>query len=205
MTDWNDRYRKGDMPWEKGRGAPPLDELLEMRGLEIWGNGHVIVPGCGFGHDVRTLAAAGLQATGLDLSEIAVARAMEFPLAGNERYEIGDFLDGKWSQGRKFSAIWEHTCFCAIDPSRRADYALAAAECLEPGGLLAGVFFLTPRDPGDPDEGPPFGTSIAELESCFAASFSLIEGWLPAAAYPGREGREWIGIFRRTSVPGVAG
>lgn len=205
MTDWNERYRAGDTPWEKGQPAPPLLELLERMDLENWGGGPVLVPGCGTGHDVRALAEKGLTTVGVDLAEMAVERARAFPAVGNESYELGNFLDPSWRAGRKFSAIWEHTCFCAIDPNQRAAYAKAAADLLDEGGLLAGVFFLTPFDPGEEAAGPPFATTIEELENWFSPAFERIDGWVPLRAFPGREGREWIGLFRKVSNGSVAG
>jgi hypothetical protein len=195
MTDWEDRYRAGDMPWEKGQASPPLLELLG-KPLD-WGRGPLLVPGCGFGHDARALAVLGIPVLGVDVAPTAVARAREFAGTGLESYELGDFLDPQWREGRQFSAIWEHTCFCAIDPADRPRYAAAAAGCLAAGGLLAGVFFLTPFDPGEEAAGPPFGTTVAELDAWFAPWFERVDGWVPAAAFPGRAGREWIGLFRR--------
>lgn len=205
MTDWDERYRAGDTPWEKGQAAPPLLELFGRIDLETWGNGPVLVPGCGLGHDVRALAEAGLAAVGLDLSEVAIERARAFPVVGRESFEMGNFLDSEWRLGRKFTAIWEHTCFCAIDPSDRQSYAESVASLLDDGGLLAGVFFLTPFDPGEESPGPPFATSIQELENLFSPWFERIDGWVPQRAYPGREGREWIGLFRKLSNGSVAG
>jgi hypothetical protein len=43
MTDWNERYLKGETPWEKGAPAPPLLELFEKMDLGIWGGGKVLV------------------------------------------------------------------------------------------------------------------------------------------------------------------
>jgi hypothetical protein len=172
--------------------------LLELLGRPVdWGKGPVLVPGCGFGHDVRALGVLGVPVVGVDISPTAVARAREFPGTGLESYELGDFLDPEWRVGRKFTAIWEHTCFCAIDPGHRKQYAEAAAGCLADGGLLAGVFFLTPFDPDEEAVGPPFGTSVEELDAWFSPWFERLEGWVPQAAFPGRAGREWIGLFRR--------
>lgn len=198
MKDWDTCYQIGETPWDRGSPAPPLLELLETRGTALWLGGPVLVPGCGTGHDVRALAVAGVPAHGLDLSVTALERARKFSSDGSATFEVGDFLDPAWRAGRSFSAIWEHTCFCAIDPVRRGDYAESAAALLPPGGMLAGVFFLTPHDPGEDDEsGPPFKTSVEELDVTFAPWFERIDGWVPRRAYPGREGREWIGIFRR--------
>ncbi len=199
MTDWNERYLAGDTPWEKGSPAPPLLELLEKGREGIWGTGTVLVPGCGSGHDVRALASAGLEPLGLDLAEEALSKARTYPSAGDESYESGDFLESGWGAGRKFSAIWEHTCYCAIDPSRRPDYAKACARLIVPGGHLVGVFFLTPQGPGEEDQGPPFNSSISELDARFAPWFDRVDSWVPKNCHPGREGQEWLAIYRRKS------
>jgi methyl halide transferase len=201
MTDWENRYQLGETPWEKGQAAPPLTELLSTAEPVAWGAGPVLVPGCGFGHDVRILAAHGLTVVGLDLSPTAIERARAFPQVHGETYELGNFMDPDWLAGRQFSAIWEHTCFCAIDPADRSRYAKAAASCLPDDGLLAGVFFLTPFDPGAERPGPPHGVTLAELEAEFSPYFKKVRGWVPHTAYAGREGREWIGIFRKHSQP----
>jgi methyl halide transferase len=201
MTDWEKRYQVGDMPWEKGQAAPALMELLDRVDGSAWGAGPVVVPGCGLGHDVRALAVLGIPVLGVDLSPTAVSRAREFPQVAGEMYELGNFLDPEWRAGREFSAVWEHTCFCAIDPAERGNYAMGVAACLPVGGLLAGVFFLTPYDAGEEKEGPPFPVTIEELDQWFSPWFELEFGGMPQSAYPGREGREWIGLFRKVAQP----
>ena len=195
MTDWEHRYRTGDTPWDKGQPSPALLELLGTH--EAWGAGPVLVPGCGLGYDVRALGMLGIPVLGLDISPSAVALAGEFCRTAQETYEVGDFLDPAWRIGREFSALWEHTCFCAIEPGKRERYAEAVAGCLAEGGLLAGVFFLTPYDPGEDETGPPFGVTLEELDAWFLPSFERLAGWVPGAAFPGREGCEWIGLYRK--------
>lgn len=197
MTDWEERYRLGETPWEKGQAAPALIELLATLETEEWGAGPILVPGCGFGHDVRALGVLAVPVIGVDLAPSAVERAGQFPQAGEETYELGDFLNPAWRAGREFSAVWEHTCFCAIDPSDRGRYAEAVAGCLVAGGLLAGVFFLNPNDPGEEASGPPFGVTIGELDDWFSPWFERVDGWVPHSAFPGREEREWVGLFRK--------
>lgn len=197
MTDWNERYVSGDTPWEKGRAAPPLEELMERKGVAFWGDGGVLVPGCGAGHDVRALAGAGLEVTGLDLAEEALSKANEYERVGTEVYEQGDFLKAEWRAGREFSAIWEHTCFCAIDPGRRDDYARACADLITPGGHLLGVFFLTPQGPDSETEGPPFNASMDEIDDRLGAWFGRVDSWIPGRCYPGRERQEWTAIYKR--------
>lgn len=197
MTDWNARYKAGDTPWEKGAAGPPLLELLGKTERKIWGSGMTLVPGCGTGHDVRALAAAGITAVGLDLAQEAIERAGNYPQISDESYQLGNFLDPDFEMGNAVSAIWEHTCYCAIDPSSRPAYAAACARLLKSGGHLIGVFFLTPQGPGEEDQGPPFNASIAELDERFAPWFDRVDAWAPEHTYPGREGKEWLAIYRK--------
>lgn len=191
-TDWEDRYRTKDMPWEKGGPHPALVEFLRRDPVR----GRVLVPGCGFGHDVRALAATADEVIGLDISPSAVRGAKAIPAVGGETYEVGDLFALPAKMRGAFDWVFEHTCFCAIDPERRADYVSAVAGALRPDGMLLAVFYLNPGlDPGE--NGPPFATSVAELDAFFGPHFVLVREWLPAATFPGREGRELGRVLQR--------
>jgi SAM-dependent methyltransferase len=159
-------------------------------------DGRVLVPGCGFGHDVRALAAQGAEVVGLDIAPSAVEGARRFPRVADERYEVGDLFALPEPMRGAFDWVWEHTCFCAIDPARRADYVAAVHAALKPGGRLLAIFYLDPGN-ASPEEGPPFEVSVAELDRLFLPWFELEREWLPRRAYPGREGREWMRVLRR--------
>jgi hypothetical protein len=193
------------MPWDKGSPAPPLLEMIGRHGPGIFGKGQVLVPGCGLGHDVRAIAGHGIPVIGLDISQTAILQADAIAKAGTEVYELGDYLSSEWCESRRFSAIWEHTCFCAIDPSLRSAYARSAAAVMEPGGIFTGVFFITHKFPGEGKDGPPFNSTMGEIEGLFLPHFEKIDAWVPRNAYPGREGKEWIALFRRLPNPRVAG
>ena len=185
-------YQRGEMPWEKGAPSPGLVDFLASETVR----GPVLVPGCGAGHDVRALAAGGEEVVGIDLAPSAIRMAEGFPRAGRERYELADLFALPGHLRGAFAWVWEHTCFCAIDPARRADYVEAVHGALRPGGQLLAVFYLDPGQ-ASPEDGPPFEVSIAELDRLFTPRFSLVREWLPARAYPGREGREWMRLLRR--------
>jgi len=189
MTEWENRYRTGDTPWEKGAAHPALIAWLERNTLP----GRVLVPGCGSGHDVRVLAARGSEAVGLDIAPSAIAAAREHLRAGRESYEVGDFFQPPESWMAAFDGLFEHTCFCAIDPSLRAAYARSAAQLLRPGGRFLAIFYL---DPGV-DEGPPFGCKTAELDALFSPAFRLLEEQTSLPTHPGREDREILRLFER--------
>ena len=184
-TDWEDQYRKRETPWDKGAPSPGLMDFLVLEPIR----GRVLVPGCGAGHDVRALAATAVEVVGLDIAPSAIVAAERVPRVGGERYERGDLFDLAPHLRGSFDAVWEHTCFCAIDPAQRPAYVEAVAAALKPRGTLLAIFYLDPGN-ASPDEGPPFEVSIAELDRLFLPRFELIREWLPARAYADREGRE---------------
>ncbi|CAF0703765.1 methyltransferase domain-containing protein [Candidatus Methylacidithermus pantelleriae] len=185
---WDERYRAGDHPWDRGSHAPPLEEVLE---LYPW-KGRVLVPGCGTGHDVRFLAAAGLEAVGIDFSTEAIARARSFTKTPKAIfYELDLFsLPPSWND--TFDYVWEHTCLCALQPEDRQHYVHAVHRVLKPGGSLVGVFFLVGSS-----QPPPYGFSPPELDQLFGALFWLEKEWLPGRSYPGREGEELVRWYRK--------
>lgn len=200
-TDWKARYAAKDTPWDKGAPAPPLLEWLDAGGRL---DGDTLVPGCGFGYDVRAVAAAAgvHRVIGLDLSEEALTAARHFPTASSVIYRAGDLFDLPTDLRGAFDRVVEHTCFCAIDPARRAEYVTAVHAALRPGGQLLAIFYLEPWNAGEPlppGGGPPFATSVEELNGLFDPTFTLVEEHRPTRAYPGREGREILRLYRRKS------
>lgn len=191
-TDWESHYLSGDTPWEKGAAHPALVEFLKRSPVR----GQVLVPGCGTGHDVRALAATADEVVGLDIAPSAIARAKAHPAVGGERYQLADLFALPPSLRGSFDVVFEHTCFCAIDPSLREKYAAAVAGALKPGGHLLAIFYLDPGlDPGE--SGPPFGVTKAELDAFFSQHFTPLGEWVPDTTYPGRDGREIFRMLQR--------
>ena len=188
-TDWETRYQTGDMPWEKGEASPGLVDFLGAH-PEL-PRGKMLVPGCGTGHDVRAASKAGFEVTGVDLAPSAVRLAGERTLAAGLKAEFrpGNFLeDAPFAQ---FDWLFEHTLFCAIDPTRRGDYANAVLRWLKPNGQFLAVHYMI-RD----KEGPPFGCAQQELMELFAPHFELKQGWVPRS-YPNRAGLELMLWWQR--------
>jgi SAM-dependent methyltransferase len=190
-NEWDERYRTGETPWEKGKAHPALVEFVRLQSVY----GRVLVPGCGHGHDVRALAASADEVIGLDIAEGAIEAANSYPVVGGETFVLGDLFDLPARLRHRFDWVFEHTCFCAINPDLRPDYVRAVCGALLPGGHVLAIFFLSPEmDPGE--SGPPFGTTAAELDALFAPYFTLVGEWEPSATYPGREGRELCRLLR---------
>ncbi len=192
MTNWEAQYQSGETPWDKGSPSPGLVDYLSENPV----HGRVLVPGCGFGHDVRALAGSADEVVGLDIAPSAVEAARKYPRVGKELYEVADLFNLPAEMRGAFDWVWEHTCFCAIQPVQRAAYVEAVAGALKPGGHLLAIFYLDPGN-SSPDEGPPFEVSVAELDRLFLPRFDLVREWLPSRAYPGREGREWMRLLHK--------
>ncbi len=196
--NWEQRYRTGDTPWEKGAPAPPLLEWIARRGPL---RGNILVPGCGSGHDVRAIATASQAArvVGMDIAPSAIDQARRFSIAGQETYQLANLFDLPAVLIGRFEWVFEHTCFCAIDPQQRPDYVSTIARALLPKGFLLAIFYLNPWDPGEAPEGggPPFCVTREDLDQLFAPHFDLVEELCPSAAFPGREGREITRLLRK--------
>jgi methyl halide transferase len=182
---WENRYQTNDMVWEKGAPSPGLvDFLVAHPELK---RGTVAVPGCGTGNDARAFAGAGFSAHGFDIAPSAIALAEEktrvATLAGAAKYQLADFLHDP--PPRKFDWLFEHTLFCAIQPSERDDYVQAVLRWLKPGGIYLAVnYFIT-----DDRDGPPWPTTREEQLSRFTPHFDLVSDWVPRS-YPNRAGKE---------------
>lgn len=188
---WDRRYTKGEDGWELGRPAPPLVRLLRDAPPK---KGRVAVPGCGRGHDVALFAKLGYDAVGFDFSERAVAAATKLGrrVLRRDVFELG----GEFS--RKFDVVWEYTCFCAIHPSRRAEYLEVMAKILKKGGELIALFY--PLKKGR--SGPPFPVNRGELERLLARRFTLTSVEAPKNSVEHRRGLELL--VRATSSGSVA-
>ena len=139
QRDWNQDYLEGHTPWDKGAPSPSLLEVITSGELPV--ESEVLVPGCGYGHDVRALAQAGCRVTGLDVSATALATAKLANSIDGARYQEADFFDAELAREKRYDVIWEHTCFCAITPDQRDDYVDAAHRLLVPQGSADRSFF----------------------------------------------------------------
>ena len=178
---WKGRYRAGEAGWDLGGPCPVFVELLASpRAPPL---GRVAFPGCGMGHDVRLFLEHGYDAIGFDFA----VRPEGVPVVPLDVFELGRrYPDG-------FDAIVEYTCYCAIDPLRRAEYAAALRTALRPGGLLVALVFPVERREG----GPPFGVDEGEIGAVLGAGMDLLHLETPASSVAPRLGRERLAIFRK--------
>ena len=194
---WEDLYDRGADGWEMRRPAPPLVDFVDATPPA---GGRVAVPGCGRGHDVRFLARRGYDVVGFDFAEAALAdaRALATREGVHVTLEKRDIFTLASDYARAFDGVWEYTCYCAIDPARRAEYVRTMAEILRPGGWLLACFFPL-RTFG---AGPPFPVAESEVRRLFVPPFRIERAFPPTRSAPGRQGREWVVWAVNTGRPG---
>lgn len=187
---WNAVYAEEVTPrWDLGHSAPPLCKWLEGRTVE----GRALVPGCGFGHDARLLAERGLGVLGVDFAPLALerARALHSGVPGLE-FSAADMFSLLPEFGANFDYVYEYTCFVAIEPARREEYARLLHGLLKPGGLLIGCFYNHGR-PG----GPPFDATRADVLKVFEPLFRIEKFEVTPHSIERRQGHELWAEFRR--------
>lgn len=188
--DWDELYRRRETPWEKGQPHPALVDFLAEHGpLE----GEIFVPGCGSGHDVRALSRESNHVLGVDIASRAIAKAQARVKIANEEYVLADLFNLPPKFDHQFDWVFEHTCFCAIDPAWRRPYLETVVRLLRPGGGMLAIFFI---NPDHDEEGPPYRVSTAELDELFGPYFTLEREWVPARTHPGREQRELMRVLK---------
>jgi SAM-dependent methyltransferase len=127
----------------------------------------ILIPGCGNAWEGEYLWKAGFKNVYLvDIAPSAVEqvkqRVPDFPA---DHIILADFfqLEGE------YDFIVEQTFFCALDPSKRMEYAVKVHDLLAPGGKLIGLLFDRIFD----HEHPPFGGTKEEYRHYFEALFDI--------------------------------
>lgn len=193
---WENAWREGRTGWDAGGSPPALVELVRSGTLP---EGRALVPGCGAGYDVFTLASERRSVIGLDVAPTAAQR---FSTLRRERgvpeqkarIVVTDFFD--FETDERFDLAWDYTFFCAIDPGRRAAWGQRMAELILPGGIVVSLVF--PVVPGaPPDHGPPYAIHPDDVRAALGDAFEEMSVDDVTESHPGREGKEMLARWRR--------
>ena len=190
---WKSDYERKTDGWDLG-GPTPAFKRLATSGR--FTPGRMVVPGAGRGHDAREFARHGFQVTAIDFASHAV-NEMKRLADPNAPIEIlqHDLFALPCEMDHSFDYLLEYTCFCAIDPTRRADYADVVMRLLKPGGTYIYMAFPLDGRAG----GPPFSVSENELMSLFMErGFTLISREKPEDSISPRKHAEELFIFQKT-------
>ena len=190
---WQDLYEQRKDGWEMGGPHPSLVHLVDTTPPP---RGRVAVPGCGRGHDARFLASRGYEVTGFDFADAPVAEARRLARAAGVTvaFEQRDIFALGRDHAGAFDGVWEYTCYCAIEPRRRAEYIATLAAIVKPGGWFLACFFpVRPRGGG-----PPFPVAKSEVRRLLAPHFRIERAGPPLRPVQRRAGQEWLVLATKT-------
>ena len=192
-VDWKEAWKAGVTPWDAGASPPALRSLLDRGAVPA---GRVLVPGCGTGYDLATLARADREVVGIDLSEDARSAflAAHPDLPGTVDYEVTNFFS--YAPARGFDFVWDYTFFCALDPDQRSSWSQTMERLVKPGGLLATLLFPF-EDPISGKEGPPWPINTELVRGYVEDGFEALEAVAVQHTHTGREGREYLALWQR--------
>ena len=189
---WEENYRSGRTGWDLGMPTPVFQRLAESGKFPP---GKMLVICAGRGYDARLFARLGFNVTAVDFAEEAV-KEMQTLVEPDISMEVmqADLFDLPVFMSEEFDYILEYTCFCAIDPQRRADYIHSVSSLLKTGGIYIALAFPI----GGRTGGPPFVVTPDELvEPLGERGFELILREVPEDSVPGREGIEELLILKK--------
>jgi SAM-dependent methyltransferase len=183
---WDERFERQFTPWDRGGAPAALRDFVSRTPGPL----SVLAPGCGSAWELALMLEAGWDATAIDFSPVAVARAQQLAGQWASRILQADFFD--YVPPRPLDLVYEQAFLCALPRERWGEVARRWEQLLPPGGLLAGYFFFD-----DTPKGPPFGIARARLEELLAPGFDCIVDDAVTDSIPVFAGRERWMVWRR--------
>ncbi len=156
---WESRYQAGTTGWDRGATSSNLNYWLKNDLLKPC---RILIPGCGNGYEVLTLAQLGFDVIAIDIAPTAIEnlQAMLDKESLNAELILDDFFS--WNPDAKFDAIFEQTSLCALPPELWEQYETQLHNWLKPKGKVYAQFMQTGRKGG-----PPYHCELTDMDALF--------------------------------------
>lgn len=195
-TLWQERWQQGQTGWDQGGPHPGLALLVTHARREgaLPDHGRFFSAGCGSAHSEAELARQGYRVKAVDVSALAIAKAMELygDCAGLELSQT-DLFQIEESEIKAYDAIFDRAMLCALAPENRPAYIEAMTVRLRAGGLFCAILFRTVKvqfhPPYPVDEQEVWRLLSEDFVLCYAAA-------LPGTPVPAAIKEEWICVWR---------
>jgi SAM-dependent methyltransferase len=186
---WDERFEREFTPWDRGGAPAGLRTFVSQAPAPL----SALLPGCGSAYELALMLEAGWDATAIDFSPVAVARAKSLAGQWADRILQADFF--AYTPPRPLDLVYEQAFLCALPRARWPAVAQRWASLLPPGGLLAGYFFFD-----DVAKGPPFGIARAQLDALLAPHFDCIADEAVTDSVPVFAGKERWMVWKRRQL-----
>jgi SAM-dependent methyltransferase len=178
------------MPWD--RDAPHW-ALVAWTAAHPELSGRAVQVGCGLGADAEHLAGLGFETTAFDVSPTAVEIARTRHPGSTVDHRVADLLDLPADMRGAYDVVVEIFTVQAVPRAVRPRMIDGVRALVAPGGRL---LVVQARLDGDPDAGPPWPLTSAEIDAFGADPFEQLD--LRVVPRPGElTGQFWVGDFRR--------
>ena len=156
---WESRYQAGTIGWDRGESSSNLSYWLNNNLLKPC---RILIPGCGNGYEVLTLAKLGFDVVAIEIAPSAIEnlQAMLNKQGLSAELVLGDFFN--WKPDEKVDAIFEQTSLCALPAKLWQQYESQLHEWLKPNGKLFAQFMQTGREGG-----PPYHCDLNDMAVLF--------------------------------------
>ncbi len=157
---WEERYQAHNTGWDRGEVSLNLIQWLESGVLKPC---RIMIPGCGNGYEVLTLAKQGFEVVAIDIAPTPVKNLRKALADAGLTAEVieSDFFDLDF-RDKPFDAIYEQTCLCALSPELWQKFETWLYDSLKINGELFSQFMQTYREGG-----PPFHCDMEDMRQLF--------------------------------------
>lgn len=184
---WSNRYINHETGWDEGKPHDCWVKLAESFS-EDQKQKTALVVGAGRGHDAHFLAPFFKKMIAVDFSPEAQKEFKKTYPDSKVEYHLKDVLQGL--DNLQADVVFEHTCLCAIDYKRRAEYFATLTKLLPKGGIYHAVLFTKANEPKEGNT-PPFTTPLTQVTDFLTKSnFTVLETKALDVSFENREGYE---------------
>ncbi len=172
---WDSRYSEGTTPWDQGTVAPEIASFARAHPNH---GGWAIDIGCGTGTHGRELARWGYRVVGLDLSQVALRRALTLAEAEDLGWVgVQASATDLHLLRQPFSIALDVGCFHGLTSEQQQAYAAALLRRLSVDGYFL-LYAVHPRT--YPEQGGPPGVEPEQIEAVFSPFLTVEwcqQGW----------------------------